>query len=525
MSARTGEGTPSVRPPVRSAAAEPAQLLDTLELGVLVLARDLHIAYANARWASWLSQPITAGSPISTLLGAAEEHAEAELRSVLADGRQRTVMLTLCCARADEIPARLVCEVHRAGDGLVLEARPDTDDERAAMNDIARRLAEVTDVAEVLGALCDIATRQCNASAAAVLRVIGQRGEVVAAVGDLAPARAQVFELEGSLLMQAITEQRIVVEGNYRDSGRPLMRVAPDLALGPMLLAPLRAHGETLGVIAIARGVGEVPFRQAEIARLSVVADHAALAVHKSLLLLQAQSADKAKGRFLATMSHELRTPLTALAGYNELLIDQVIGPVSDSQLDILERMRSVTTHLSAMIEEILSFSSLEEGREIVRPSEFLAEDLVRAAVAVVQPLADQKKLAVKVSLPPASVRMTSDIDKVRQILVNLLGNAVKFTESGGVSVRLGVRGDTVWIDVEDSGIGIPDDELMRLFRPFAQVDSGLTRRHGGTGLGLYISRRLCTLLGGHIEVVSASGQGSTFSVVLPLQWKEPKAP
>ena len=519
MSARAGDGTPSVRTPVRGTASEPAQLLDTLELGVLVLARDLRITYANARWSAWLNQPLTVGASISVLLGGADEQAEAELRAVLADGRQRTVMLTLCCARADEVPARLVCEVHRAGDGLMLEARPDTDDERAAMNDIARRLAEVTDVAEVLRALCDIAMRQCNASAAAVLRVIGQRGEVVAAVGDLAPARAQFFELEGSLLMQAITEQRIVVEGNYRDSGRPLMRVAPDLALGPMLLAPLRAHGETLGVIAIARGVGDLPFRPGEIARLTVLADHAALAVHKSLLLLQAQSADKAKGRFLATMSHELRTPLTALAGYNELLIDQVIGPVSESQLDILERMRSVTTHLSAMIEEILSFSSLEEGREIVRPTDFLAEDLVRASVAVVQPLADQKKLAVKVSLPPASVRMTSDIDKVRQILVNLLGNAVKFTESGTVSVRLEVRGSAVWIDVEDSGIGIPDDELTRLFRPFAQVDSGLTRRHGGTGLGLYISRRLCTLLGGHIEVASTPGAGSTFSVVLPQSW------
>ena len=520
VGARAGERTLTVRPVARAAPAEPAQLLDTLELGILVIARDLGIAYANARWSAWLTRPPTAGSPISALLGTGAEQVEAELRDVLADGRPRTMSLTMSGARADEMPTRLLCEVHRAGDGLVLEARPDTNDEHVAMNDIARRLAEVSDVAEVLRALCDIATRQCNASAAAVLRVIGQRGEVVAAVGELASARGQFFELEGSLLMQAITEQRIVVESNYRDSGRPLMRVAPELALGNMLLAPLRAHGETLGVIAIARGVGDIPFKPGEIARLTVLADHAALAVHKSLLLLQAQSADKAKGRFLATMSHELRTPLTALAGYNELLIDQVIGPVSESQLDILERMRSVTTHLSAMIEEILSFSSLEEGREVVRPTDFLAEDLVRAAIAVVQPLADQKKLAVKVTLPPTSVRMTSDIDKVRQVLVNLLGNAVKFTESGSVSVGLSVRGALVCIEVEDSGIGIPDDELMRLFRPFAQVDSGLTRRHGGTGLGLYISRRLCTLLGGHIEVVSTPGAGSTFSVVLPLTWR-----
>ena len=187
------------------------------------------------------------------------------------------------------------------------------------------------------------------------------------------------FDLEGSLLEQAVAEQVIVSENHFRDSGRPLMRAVPELALGPVIVAPLRAHGETLGVLAVARGVGGRPFRAREIERLRMLADHAALAVHKSLLLMQAQSADRAKGRFLATMSHELRTPLTALAGYNELLVDQVIGPVSDPQLDILERMRSVTMHLSAMIEEILAFTNLEEGREIVRPSEFLVADLVYA--------------------------------------------------------------------------------------------------------------------------------------------------
>ena len=113
---------------------------------------------------------------------------------------------------------------------------------------------------------------------------------------------------------------------------------------------------------------------------------------------------------------------------------------------------------------------------------------------------------------------MTSDIDKARQILVNLLGNAVKFTDAGAVTLRLAQGGARpVRIDIEDTGIGIPADELPRLFRPFAQVDTGLTRRHGGTGLGLYISRRLATLLGGHIEVASEPGVGSTFSVVLPL--------
>ena len=157
----------------------------------------------------------------------------------------------------------------------------------------------------------------------------------------------------------------------------------------------------------------------------------------------------------------------------------------------------------------------------MVRPSEFLAEDLIRSALAVVEPMAEQRGIELRLDLRSTSVRMTSDIDKARQILVNLLGNAVKFTDRGTVALCLSRAGTAVRIDVQDTGIGIPADELPRLFRPFAQVDTGLTRRHGGTGLGLYISRRLATMLGGHIEVASEPGIGSTFSVVLPLEWLE----
>jgi len=233
-------------------------------------------------------------------------------------------------------------------------------------------------------------------------------------------------------------------------------------------------------------------------------------------LLDQAQAADRAKSRFLATVSHELRTPLTALAGYGELLADQVIGPMSESQLDVLERMRSVTQHLASVIEEVLAFSSLDEGRERIRPTDFLAADLIHAVAAVVEPLAHQKKLAFSAEVPAAPIRMTSDIDKVRQILVNLAGNAVKFTDVGVVRLELRARNGEVHFSVVDTGIGIGNDDRSRLFKPFAQLDTGLTRRHGGTGLGLYISRSLAELLGGRIEVASKLGRGSTFTLVLP---------
>ncbi|HEX7981572.1 MAG TPA: ATP-binding protein [Gemmatimonadaceae bacterium] len=496
--------------------------LDALETGIMLLSHDLRVTYANARWATWRGAAIPIGAPLATLVDLAAGESLVELRSTLADGEAREAHFTLRSARADAASRFITCSVRRVGTGLALEARGETEDDRFPLHDVARRLAEVVDMAEVLRTLCDIAARQCHGTGAAVLRMTGRLGEVVAAVGNVVPARGRCFELEGSMLAEALDQGAVVEEKNFADSGRPLMRVVPELTLGPILVAPLRAHGEMLGVLAVTRGEGGHPFAPRERDRLRVLADHAALAVHKSLLLQQAQSADRAKGRFLATMSHELRTPLTALAGYGELLADQVIGPMSEPQLDILERMRSVTMHLSAMIEEILAFTSLEEGRETVRPTEFLAEDLVRSALALMEPMAEQRKIKLVPLLGTTSVRVTSDIDKARQILVNLLGNAIKFTDAGSVSMRLTKGTTSVRIDIEDTGIGIPPDELPRLFRPFAQVDTGLTRRHGGTGLGLYISRRLATMLGGHIEVASEPGVGSTFSVVLPLEWHGP---
>ena len=497
--------------------------LDSLDTGVLVLSHDLRVSYANARWAAWRGAPIPTGAPLATLVDLAVGESLVEIKATLADGETRSTHFTLRPAHADTAPRFIACTVRRLGAGLVIEAQGETSDDRLPLYDVARRLAEVVDMAEVLRTLCDIASRQCQGAGAAVLRMTGKLGEVVAAVGNVVPARGRCFELHGSMLEEALGQDDLVHEDNFSGSGRPLMRVVPELSLGPILMAPLRAHGETLGVLTVTRASGGRPFAPRERARLRVLADHAALAVHKSLLLQQAQSADRAKGRFLATMSHELRTPLTALAGYGELLADQVIGPMSEPQLDILERMRSVTNHLSAMIEEILAFTSLEEGRETVRPSEFLAEDLVRSALAAVEPMAEQRGILLDVRLASTAVRVTSDIDKARQILVNLLGNAVKFTDRGRVTIRLTKASTSVRIDVQDTGIGIPAGELPRLFRPFAQVDTGLTRRHGGTGLGLYISRRLATMLGGHIEVASEPDVGSTFSVVLPLEWHGPE--
>jgi signal transduction histidine kinase len=390
-------------------------------------------------------------------------------------------------------------------------------EENKALRDLARQMAAVSDSAALLQILCDAATTQCHATGASVVKAVGDLGEIVAATGEIAAVRGMRFPLRGSLMREVAATKDVIAVDDFMESARPLARLIPAMRIGPILAAPLLAHDVLVGGLMVSRAQETPPFNADERRRLRVIADHAALAVWKADLLEHAQSADRAKARFLATISHELRTPLTALTGYEELLADAVLGPLTAEQADVIDRMRSVTHHLTVMIEEVLAYSSLEIGREIIRPSEFLAEDLLNAVLAVVEPLARQKQLPLHHELPPEPLRITSDIDKVRQILVNLAGNAIKFTDKGSVSLGVCRDGTDVRFTVRDTGIGVSKADLELLFHPFAQLDTSLTRRHGGTGLGLYISRRLAELLGGRIAVESEVGKGSTFTLVLPI--------
>ena len=241
----------------------------------------------------------------------------------------------------------------------------------------------------------------------------------------------------------------------------------------------------------------------------------------KARLLEEAQAATHAKGVFLATISHELRTPLTALTGYGELLADEIFGPLSAAQLDVVDRMRSVTHQLGVMVDELLTFSALESGRESVHPGDVSLADVMDSVVPVIEPLARQKDLELALTMPERLPTLYTDGEKIRQILINLVGNAVKFTDRGRVSVLVERRNGEIELRVQDTGIGIADFDRPRLFQPFTQLDSGLTRRHGGTGLGLYNSSRLAQLLGGRIEVASTPGVGSTFTLIVPLRYSK----
>ena len=230
----------------------------------------------------------------------------------------------------------------------------------------------------------------------------------------------------------------------------------------------------------------------------------------------EAEAASTAKSDFLAVMSHELRTPLNAIIGYVALLADGITGPLNERQLAQLNRVKASAAHLLQLIERILSLSRIEARRDDVRLESVDARTIVAEAAELFDPLMTTKGLALELDLPAEPTLVETDVTKMRQILLNLLTNAVKFTDRGTVRCHLRSDAHAIVVDVSDTGRGIVADDLQHVFEVFWQGGSVERERPEGVGLGLSVSRQLARLLGGDITVVSVQGQGSTFSLRLP---------
>ncbi|MCC7292566.1 MAG: response regulator [Phycisphaerales bacterium] len=237
--------------------------------------------------------------------------------------------------------------------------------------------------------------------------------------------------------------------------------------------------------------------------------------VHLEVALAAADAANRAKSAFLANMSHEIRTPMTAILGYADLLLEPAQTP--KDRLDAVQTIRRNGEHLLSIINDILDLSKIEAGRMVIEQIDVDPLTVIEEVFSLMQVRAKGKGLSLVNDLVfPQPVRIRSDPTRLRQILVNLVGNAIKFTESGAVTVRTSFVASPqprMRFSVKDTGIGIDPSALANLFQPFTQADASTTRRFGGTGLGLTISKRLATMLGGDIDVESTPGEGSTFSV------------
>jgi signal transduction histidine kinase len=231
----------------------------------------------------------------------------------------------------------------------------------------------------------------------------------------------------------------------------------------------------------------------------------------------QLAEASQHKSQFLANMSHELRTPLNAILGYTELILDNIYGDTPEKMRGVLARIESNGRHLLGLINDVLDLSKIEAGQLVLALGDYSLRNVVHTVFSAVEPLAQEKKLALRVELAPDMPSGRGDERRIAQVLLNLVGNAIKFTDAGEVVVAASAANGSFNVSVRDTGPGISERDQAKLFQEFQQADNSTTRTKGGTGLGLAISKRIIEMHGGRIWLESREGQGATFAFTLPI--------
>ena len=289
------------------------------------------------------------------------------------------------------------------------------------------------------------------------------------------------------------------------------------LGVSSFLLVPMIARGHPLGAIALVASTSDRQFSDDDVTLATDIAARAALAIDNARLYGNAQKANQSKTDFLAVVSHDLRTPLNAIIGYADLLDEGIPVALPAESRQSVQRIRTSARHLMYLLNELLVFARLDGGSERVHLAPCDVRTVAREVAVVMEPLAQERGLAFRLLTPETPVDVETDADKLRQVLLNLAGNAVKYTTRGEVEIE--VRSESrerVLIAIRDTGPGIAPEYLEQIFEPFWQVDRTQRTQGGGTGLGLSVVRRMLELLGGDVGVQSVLGEGSTFLVEIP---------
>ncbi|HSB79234.1 MAG TPA: GAF domain-containing protein [Candidatus Methylomirabilis sp.] len=404
-----------------------------------------------------------------------------------------------------------------------------------ALSEVSRAVSSSLELRQVLHEIAEQAAKLCAADA-------GFIQEYVAAAEEF---RISISWGASDEFLRSIQAAQVTLgkgaTGRSAAMGRPVQ--IPDILTEPdyafrdiltregyraVLSVPMQRDGRIVGTVVVTRRTPGA-FSERHVNLLTTFASQTTIAIEHARLFKEIQDkghqleiVSQHKSQFLANMSHELRTPLNAILGYTELILDSIYGEIPEKVQDVLGRLQKSGRHLLSLINDVLDLSKIEAGQLTLALSDYSMKEVIHTAFTTVESLAAEKRLSLTARVPPDLPKGRGDDRRITQVFLNLLGNAIKFTEVGEVSVQVTAADGTFLVAVTDTGPGIAPGEQARIFEEFHQVDSSSTRKKGGTGLGLAIAQRIIALHGGRIWVESSPGKGSTFWFTLPLRVERP---